>query len=260
MMSLQSGIIERESAPATQQRPGAWQQEGWFPMRPDSSTRFPRVNLLRAHGTYHRYGYRHCRCPWCRAANAEYKRKFSGCQPRGQHPPKPDAPGHRINLLHTHGSPGGNLFRWHGCRCVCCRGAATEYHRHYMARHPEMSGLYRDYRAEYMRTYNPEHVEELRAYRKANPDRVRSWANNRRARMAGAGGSYTSRDVRAQYARQRGRCYWCGAKVGDTYHIDHVIPLSRGGGNDPSNLVISCPHCNTSKQSKMPHEFGYRLC
>ena len=42
--SLLSDRIRSDSAPATQQRPGAWQEEGWFLMRPDSSTRTITLN------------------------------------------------------------------------------------------------------------------------------------------------------------------------------------------------------------------------
>ena len=30
-------------------------------------------------------------------------------------------------------------------------------------------------------------------------------------------------------------------------HIDHIIPRSRGGQNDPSNLRLLCYSCNSSK-------------
>jgi 5-methylcytosine-specific restriction endonuclease McrA len=43
--------------------------------------------------------------------------------------------------------------------------------------------------------------------------------------------------------------------VGDTYHVDHVVPLVRGGSDDPSNLVIACVPCNLSKGDKLPHEW-----
>jgi 5-methylcytosine-specific restriction endonuclease McrA len=33
-------------------------------------------------------------------------------------------------------------------------------------------------------------------------------------------------------------------------HIDHVIPMSRGGSDDLSNLVLSCSTCNEAKGAK----------
>jgi 5-methylcytosine-specific restriction endonuclease McrA len=45
-------------------------------------------------------------------------------------------------------------------------------------------------------------------------------------------------------------------EVGDKYHVDHVVPLSRGGSDGPENIVISCPRCNCSKSSKLPEEWN----
>lgn len=36
-----------------------------------------------------------------------------------------------------------------------------------------------------------------------------------------------------------------------TYHVDHIVPLHRGGTNDCSNLTLSCASCNSRKGSKI---------
>lgn len=93
------------------------------------------------------------------------------------------------------------------------------------------------------------------AWQRANPDKVRAYHHNRKARVKGVGGKHTSDDIKRQYEKQSGLCYWCETAVGKKYHVDHVVPIIRGGTNDPSNIVIACPLCNLSKGTKMPEDF-----
>ena len=37
---------------------------------------------------------------------------------------------------------------------------------------------------------------------------------------------------------------------------DHLIPLSRGGTNDWTNVVAACSPCNTRKGNRLPEEIG----
>jgi len=70
-----------------------------------------------------------------------------------------------------------------------------------------------------------------------------------------------SQNVRHQvYERDEYRCYRCGQKVDagprrkrkKWVHatLDHLIPRSRGGNNNPSNLKTCCKACNGKKGSK----------
>lgn len=90
---------------------------------------------------------------------------------------------------------------------------------------------------------------------KDNPDKVRVIHNARRARKLSNGGTHTVADIRTQYNKQNGRCYYCDALLNAKYHEDHIIPLCKGGSNNPENIVISCPTCNLKKGTKMPYEF-----
>lgn len=70
---------------------------------------------------------------------------------------------------------------------------------------------------------------------------------------------YTIKDVDTQYRSQKGLCWWCEKELNGIYHIDHRIPLSRGGSDKATNIVISCPLCNERKHDKLPHEWNGRL-
>lgn len=60
-----------------------------------------------------------------------------------------------------------------------------------------------------------------------------------------------SRRLRFEILRRDGHtCRYCGAKAPDvTLTVDHVIPVTLGGGDEPNNLVTACQPCNAGKSS-----------
>lgn len=60
-----------------------------------------------------------------------------------------------------------------------------------------------------------------------------------------------SRRLRFEVLRRDGHtCRYCGAKAPDvTLTVDHVIPVTLGGGDEPNNLVTACVDCNAGKSS-----------
>lgn len=50
-------------------------------------------------------------------------------------------------------------------------------------------------------------------------------------------------------------CQYCGAVPGrNQLTVDHVLPRSRGGSHDWTNLVTACKQCNQKKGSHLPDE------
>lgn len=50
-------------------------------------------------------------------------------------------------------------------------------------------------------------------------------------------------------------CQYCGVVPGrNQLTVDHVLPRSRGGSHDWTNLVTACKHCNQKKGSHLPEE------
>lgn len=49
------------------------------------------------------------------------------------------------------------------------------------------------------------------------------------------------------------RCQICGATAQDGWklHVDHIIPVSKGGKTEPSNLRTLCERCNMGKGAKI---------
>lgn len=56
--------------------------------------------------------------------------------------------------------------------------------------------------------------------------------------------------------RDNHTCQYCGKK-GDT--IDHVVPRSKGGRHEWTNVVVACRPCNAKKSDKLLGETQFRL-
>lgn len=61
---------------------------------------------------------------------------------------------------------------------------------------------------------------------------------------------------RAVFARDRATCVYCGASATT---IDHVLPRSRGGRHEWTNVVAACNRCNHRKADHTLAELGWRL-
>lgn len=63
-----------------------------------------------------------------------------------------------------------------------------------------------------------------------------------------------SKRVRYEVLRRDNHtCRYCGATADDgPLTVDHVVPTSLGGTDDPSNLVAACRDCNAGKSSSSP--------
>lgn len=123
----------------------------------------------------------------------------------------------------------------------------------------------------YSKEYSMANREKLKAYRAKGKHRNycreydKMWSrknrrkktvieNRRRARKISAIGNYTTEDIQFLFQIQQGKCICCGEKISLTQknglHVDHVVPLSKDGDNDVSNLQLLCPFCNHSKHAK----------
>jgi len=102
-------------------------------------------------------------------------------------------------------------------------------------------------------------IVSARDWKRKNPLAGRINNHRRRVLIKKAIGILTKADIELQYKNQKGQCWWCGVKLSEKYHIDHRVPLSKGGLHDRSNVVLSCAHCNQSKGARLPQEWAGRL-
>lgn len=90
------------------------------------------------------------------------------------------------------------------------------------------------------------------AWKSNNKELVRSYAHNAKAKRRSMlkDSNITHKDLTNWQKQQLKVCKYCSVDCVDNYHIDHVIPLTKGGQHSLDNLTISCPSCNHSKGNK----------
>ena len=98
--------------------------------------------------------------------------------------------------------------------------------------------------------------ETMKAWRKEHPDKVTASGHRYKALKHGNGGNLTGKEIADLRIKQAGICAYC--KRGAKLTIDHVIPVTQGGLNDISNIVLCCRRCNSSKNNKTPEQWKHR--
>lgn len=99
---------------------------------------------------------------------------------------------------------------------------------------------------------NPERSREIKAkWQAANPESIAAKNRRRRGVKFCNGPHYTAADVARLLIEQRGRCAYCLLELDESYHVDHIVPLSRGGSDGVENICLTCPSCNCSKGNRL---------
>lgn len=66
----------------------------------------------------------------------------------------------------------------------------------------------------------------------------------------------SKKDLRRRFAEFDDCCAYCGKpESSEMLHIDHFLPVSKGGTHVLSNLVPACETCNYSKRNHHPEEW-----
>ncbi len=131
---------------------------------------------------------------------------------------------------------------------------------------------------EKIKVYNDANACRRRAYSRlwaqSNPERVRqsqrAWKEKNRdeVRMRGrlyqaarrAGDTKPGRTLLHELMElQKGLCVVCVADIRTRSHLDHIVPVSKGGGNERENLQLLCPSCNCRKNAMPMAEFIVRF-
>lgn len=155
----------------------------------------------------------------------------------------------RLNQKTYHGSPCRNcqntLRYVNGNSCIHCMAERIK------------SDARKKYDAEYSKKNSEKKKQVAKEWMQNNPEKRKfitfNYDSKRRAIKKNGDGFMV---VKKWAESQIKICYWCNISCDEKYHIDHYVPLAKGGLHTIDNLVISCPTCNMTKNAKDPFRFA----
>jgi hypothetical protein len=112
-----------------------------------------------------------------------------------------------------------------------------------------------------------EHHENRRRYRRKSR-RINGRKCNHRQRARAFGVAYEPIKTREVFERDKYRCQLCNRMTDRTKRgphprspsLDHIVPLSKGGGHVWGNVQCACFECNTRKSNRVEQETQLVLC
>lgn len=125
------------------------------------------------------------------------------------------------------------------------RSRAAQTSKAYKSRN---RNYYLAYSASYRATNREKMIAYLGNYYQTNKPKFHNYASKRRIREQ-TDYLVTPSELARLY---RQPCAYCGKP---SEHIDHIVPLSRGGQHRIGNLTGACAKCNLSKGSKFISEW-----
>lgn len=149
-----------------------------------------------------------------------------------------------------------------GAHCrSCTRTRLAECKRRLKELYPDVARARWAHDAQRWRAHHPELMRSRNRlahlkWRLSDPDRARLIKRkaevNRRAIKRGA--FVETVDPQVVFIRDDG---WCGICLGpvsrdERWHVDHVIPLARGGKHSYANVQLAHAHCNIAKGDALP--------
>ena len=150
----------------------------------------------------------------------------------------------------------GEYRRWHCNGCFNGKRRRS-YRDDPLVRQQRTDDNTRSYIANYesiregQRVYRENHREadreSSRQWRKDNPQKVRDLSSKHKALRRGAlDGELIDRN--AVWERDKGICGICNQEIEDaTWHLDHIIPVSKGGKHVYANVQSTHASCNLRK-------------
>lgn len=203
----------------------------------------------------------------CKSCDAEYNRDY-----RARNREKVNQRKREWNKKNRH-----KIVEWDRRYREANRERLREYHRqwheenkdHAKAKAKEWLEKNSDYKKQKDKEYGKANRDKnnlaAKKYRQRNPDKVktfqRNWSLNhpensrlkaaKRRALKKENGVFqvTKKDIARMLKKP---CVYCGAP---SEHIDHVVPIIKGGRHSIGNMAPACAFCNVSKGAKLVSEW-----
>jgi parvulin-like peptidyl-prolyl isomerase len=116
------------------------------------------------------------------------------------------------------------------------------------------------YNKKYFPSLDKEEVaRKKREYMAKSPEQIKKkqvYNNSYRARkLSTSDGTVTTEFIKELFTKQGGRCAISFIPLDNGYHIDHIIPLSKGGEHTRSNIQLVLPSINIQKRAKLDYVY-----
>jgi 5-methylcytosine-specific restriction endonuclease McrA len=148
-------------------------------------------------------------------------------------------------------------------RASRCRLCASQYNKEYHIKNKisilERHANHREANRERINAYGRQHyydcIDYYRAYAKQyakdNPEKMVDYVARRRARMYGST-AYEVIDKRIVFERDKGICHICQLPADPKkWELEHIVPLSKGGQHNYSNVAVAHRSCNARKAANV---------
>lgn len=120
----------------------------------------------------------------------------------------------------------------------------------------------RERRAQAYQNNKKKYQDKSKEWRALNPEKVKEQAHKRICKISKIEGSHTAKEIRELFDKQKCKCANClvditlKSRMSTTLHLDHIMPISKNGTNNISNIQLLCRDCNLRKHAKDPFDWA----